>query len=140
MGQTRQDVIYLTFQEILEINRQVILRSGGFVQGAGMQRVPGSIEYLVEAIQGNIFGCDLYPTLAHKAALYLYEINAGHVFLDGNKRTAMLCCLAFIRRNGYRISASLTTEIIIETALAIATRQMSYQDIVSWVEGIVVLP
>lgn len=40
------------------------------------------------------------PTLPELAAAYAYGIAKGHAFVDGNKRTAFVTALTFLRLNG----------------------------------------
>lgn len=41
------------------------------------------------------------PTLAEIAAAYAFGISKAHAFVDGNKRTAFVTALTFLRLNGY---------------------------------------
>lgn len=41
--------------------------------------------------------------IGRKAALLLYGLAARQCFHEGNKRTAMIICLAFLQRNGYEV-------------------------------------
>ncbi len=43
----------------------------------------------------NCFGQEVYPTLAAKAAYLFVHIATGHIFSNGNKRTAALCLDSF---------------------------------------------
>lgn len=43
---------------------------------------------------------ELFPTLAHKAAIYASRIVRHHPLADGNKRTAFLVMVEFVERNG----------------------------------------
>jgi prophage maintenance system killer protein len=45
------------------------------------------------------FGRELYPSLATKAAYLFIHIAGGHIFSNGNKRTAVLCLDAFLLAN-----------------------------------------
>lgn len=45
---------------------------------------------------------DWYGTCFKKAAYLLTAITKGHVFINGNKRIALLVLLDFLYRNGYR--------------------------------------
>ena len=40
------------------------------------------------------------------AAAYGFGIVRNHPFIDGNKRTAFLCCLSFLRVHGVKFKAS----------------------------------
>ena len=41
------------------------------------------------------------PTLADLAAAYAFGVVKAHAFVDGNKRTALVTALTFLRLNGY---------------------------------------
>lgn len=52
------------------------------------------------------FGQELYPTLAAKAAYLFVHIASGHIFSNGNKRTASLCVDAFAVVNSMYLALS----------------------------------
>ena len=56
----------------------------------------GSLDYLIEVIESTLFGQDVYQEVYHKAGLYFYQIVAGHIFQDGNKRTGNQTSLIFL--------------------------------------------
>ncbi|ODN41595.1 type II toxin-antitoxin system death-on-curing family toxin [Piscirickettsia litoralis] len=62
------------------------------------------------------------PDLYDLAAKYAYHIVKNHAFIDGNKRTALSTCLAFLEING--ISANYK-----ETALFYAIRELASGEI-----------
>jgi len=49
-----------------------------------------------EYLHGNAF---------EMAAAYLFHIARNHPFIDGNKRTALMCALVFLGLNGQRLEA-----------------------------------
>lgn len=49
---------------------------------------------------------DLYPDVITKAACYVRSFAQNHPFLDGNKRTALMCMITFLERNGYKVNAN----------------------------------
>lgn len=57
-------------------------------------------------------GVELYPNLFQKAALYAHHIIAGHVFLDGNKRTGLARAFKFLEMNGLPTPDGIDDEII----------------------------
>jgi len=100
MGGTCQT---LTVEEILDINRQLILDHGG--AGIGFLN-RGSLEFALEEIHGSVFGTERCPTAFDKAATLGWRwIAKGHVFIDGNKRTGMVCALTFLEINGLEFDA-----------------------------------
>lgn len=48
----------------------------------------------------TVFGEDAYPTLLEKAAALLHSLTANHALVDGNKRTAWLSTVVFLRDSG----------------------------------------
>jgi death on curing protein len=54
------------------------------------------------------FGRELYPTLSAKAAYLFIHIAGGHIFSNGNKRTAVLCLDTFLMANSRYLTLSNT--------------------------------
>ena len=61
------------------------------------------IENLVVIPQTKHFGVEQYPTIESKAAILLYKINKGHIFLNGNKRISLACLFVFLDVNNKRL-------------------------------------
>jgi death-on-curing family protein len=51
-----------------------------------------------QPFQGG-FGQDFYPTIFDKAACLFFSIAGGHIFTNGNKRTAVLALDQFLSAN-----------------------------------------
>lgn len=43
-----------------------------------------------------------------QAALLIAAVALAHAFIDGNKRTALVCDVTFLERNEYRVAAETT--------------------------------
>lgn len=54
----------------------------------------------------EIFGEECYPSLDAKAAYLFYHLTTGHIFNNGNKRTALLCLDTFLLVNAYYLALS----------------------------------
>ncbi len=121
----------LTVAQIAEINRRMIEEFGGFFAGKDNLANPGSLEHVLAAIQGSLFGQELYPTLIEKAAVIGWRIIVGHVFHDGNKRTGMEACRLFLDLNGHdmRIDSE-----VIDMALSLARGEATFVEFAAWVE------
>lgn len=91
---------YLTEDEIIEINRQIILNVG---QGLINLVNPKGLNSVVEAPKQVFFGREAYPTIWLKAAYYLQKITKKHLFADGNKRTALEAAKVFLLLNGVHV-------------------------------------
>lgn len=65
----------------------------------GKERAEGMLKGILDQIQQNVFGKELYPTLEEKAANLLYMLVKDHIYFDGNKRLAAILFLEFLNRN-----------------------------------------
>ena len=129
MGGTRQT---LTIDDIIEINRRMIAEFGGvFFEGDRNLANPGSLEHVLEEIQGSLFGHEIYSTVFEKAAAIGWRIIAGHVFHDGSKRTGMEACRLFLDLNGYEMRIDFD---VVDMALKIATGKVQLPEFAQWVE------
>jgi len=119
--------------DIVEINRQMIQNFGGvFFKGDDNLANPGSLEHILEAIQGSLFGYDPYPTLVEQAAALGWRIIAGHVFHDGNKRTGMEACRLLLDLNGYVMRMDTA---VVDIAVQIASGELGFADFVQWLKA-----
>ena len=94
---------FLTLDEVLAIHADQIRKYGGasgirdlslLSSGIAMPETTFDGEYL----HGNVF---------EMAAAYLFHIARNHPFVDGNKRTALMCALVFLGLNGQRLDVEL---------------------------------
>lgn len=86
-------VRYLKLDEV----RRVAERVNG---GNHAIRDLGLLISAIERPATDVFGTEVYPTLHEKAAALLQSLARNHALVDGNKRTAWLSCVAFLRFNG----------------------------------------
>ena len=97
----------LSITQLIILNRMTIEENGGqFVPPHNLLHGE-HLEYIVEAVDAEMFGVALYPTVADKAALYMFNIISNHVFSDGNKRTGLTAALTFLLINGYELRPNL---------------------------------
>lgn len=92
---------YLIQEEIVAVNRYVLEGVGQKYQGI---QYPEGLSLIVEQPQMVVFGHTLYPTIWLKAAYIMQKITKKHIFADGNKRTAYLTTLLFLKKNGYKLN------------------------------------
>jgi death-on-curing protein len=64
------------------------------------------------------------------AAAYLFHVAANHPFIDGNKRAAFVCALAFLDLNGYRLDVDHATAY--EMVLSVARGEMDKPAVVEF--------
>jgi death on curing protein len=98
---------YLSKIQITRANYHTVKEHGGnFVPPTNFLH-EDALDYLIDAVEAEMFGSPLYPTLADKASLYLYNIICNHIFQDGNKRTGLEAALFFLRLNDYKLKKNL---------------------------------
>lgn len=99
---------FLSKKDIIYINKRVIERyKGDFTEPYNLNNV-NALDYLVEAVKvDEMFGVPRYPTISHKTALYVYNINDNHIFNDGNKRTSLAVMDAFLKMNNHQLKRKL---------------------------------
>ena len=80
----------------------------------------------------NTFAYAAPVSLARLAAEYAFGIARNHPFVDGNKRTAFVVCLLFLRLNGRGIDA--TQEEKYDTFIKLAEGKLSVAKLEAWIE------
>jgi death on curing protein len=91
-----EDCIHLSVEVVTEIHRDVLSAFGG---GQGV-RDASLLESAVAAPRASFGGRSVFADLAEIAAAYLFYLCRNHPFVDGNKRTAMVAAIVFLRLNG----------------------------------------
>ncbi|MFD9815466.1 type II toxin-antitoxin system death-on-curing family toxin [Streptomyces sp. NPDC059080] len=87
-------VFYLTAGEVLSLagiacdDMRIEVRDAGLLESA------------VHRPSAEMFGQEAYADIFGKAASLLQSLVINHPLVDGNKRTAWLSCMAFLRMNG----------------------------------------
>ena len=89
---------FLSAEDVLAIARVAI-------GGDPAVRDLGLLDSACHRPSSTVFGEDAYPTLTLKAAALLHSVTANHPFVDGNKRTAWLATVVFLRDNGATVVA-----------------------------------
>lgn len=98
---------YLQKEDIIFINQKTIKKHGGsFVPPYNFLK-ESPLDYLIAAVQTELFGKELYPYIFDKAGLYMFNIINNHIFQDGNKRTGLGAALLFLRLNGFQLKKTL---------------------------------
>jgi len=92
---------FLTRDEVLEIHEAQIDRRGG-THGI---LDSGKLDSALGQPQSGFGGQFLHESIFEMAAAYLFHIARNHAFMDGNKRTALMCAYTFLDQNGYEIIA-----------------------------------
>lgn len=89
----------------------------------GTQAHPGEVESqyalanAVQRPQATVFGKDAYPTIAEKAAVFLWALLQNGPFSGGNRRVAAASLFAFLELNGKSIDGRAIDEKGLETLI-----------------------
>lgn len=116
----------LSLEHLLEIHAIIVSETGG---GEGLRDL-GRLEAAIATQTQNVFDEELYATVHEKAAAIIRGIVADHPFIDGNKRTALLAGLTFLKINDYTFIAR--SGEIEDFAVKIATEHLDIPAIVRW--------
>ena len=101
MKPTPEDCFHLSVEVVREIHAEAINQFGG-LRGVRDENLLASA---VLAPQSSFGGKSPYIDIVEIAAAYLFYLCKNHPFLDGNKRTAMMAAIVFLRLNGIETAA-----------------------------------
>jgi death-on-curing protein len=119
---------------VRDLHQQVLKESGG-LSGEHPDRLYAACARPFQ----TAFGEELYRSPTLKAAALFHGIITGHVFADGNKRTAAYAALELLRAMDYipidpsSLQIRLLGELAIETALR---GSLSVDEVAFWLERI----
>lgn len=97
--------IWVPFPAVTVFHDRQIARHGG---ASGMRDI-GLLEAACDRPKNLVAYGD--PTLAELAAAYAFGIAKAHAFVDGNKRTAFVTALTFLRLNGFGFATDPATGV-----------------------------
>jgi death-on-curing protein len=101
------------------------------------ERVISQADSALHAPTSSFGGVEAYASFAEKAAILCARIIQDHPLPDGNKRTAFLCMVEFVERNGRRfeLQAGDTPEAVATVLVDLASHAISEGDFAAWVEA-----
>ncbi len=116
----------ITLEQLLQLHALVIEETGG---SAGLRDL-GRLESAIATQTQNVFGEELYTSLIVKAAALIRAIVADHPFADGNKRTAILAGLTFLKIND--VVTTMHEREIEDFAVKVAVEKLDVTAISHW--------
>lgn len=120
---------YLGGEEVLVIHSEIIEATGGLhgVRDAGLFL---SIFQKPKMMFG---GKELYKSVFEKAAVYFEAFANLHIFIDGNKRTAIAAAARFLFLNKFELKATnREVENFVEKAVI---GKLKIQEIAKWIKS-----
>lgn len=121
------NVLYLTIEDVIDIHEDILNSYGGL---PGLREI-GMLESALKRIDfhKNYTGLsDLFET----AALLAQALAQGHVFADGNKRTALVSTYNFLILNGHKLTAS--QKEAEDMMVDIAEKKISSEKLTDWLK------
>lgn len=132
MEEFGREIAFPSLNQVIDVNRRMIESSGGSFTHPNNLRNRDSLEYILHAIKFTIFDFDLFRSIKQKASALAYEIISSHVFIDGNKRTAIHIAWEFLKSNHIPVYLDDSVE---ELAVQIALGGASRKDLLIWLHN-----
>jgi len=91
---------YINKRMVVVINRLCMrLTEGGLCTSSTNVRQEANLGFVEQVFINSVFGERIFPDIFHQAAAYMFFIIKNHIFMDGNKRTALACSVTFLQWN-----------------------------------------
>lgn len=122
---------HLTEKDIITLNVYVINEYSPN-ERIGVKE-PDTLNMLINASKQYVFDEEYYPTLELKVATNLVRnLVKKRVFYNGNKRTALMTLIVYLKMNGYQFNAS--NEEAADYMVKIFTDNLQENDIEVWLK------
>jgi death-on-curing protein len=92
---TPEDCVHLSVEIVREMHAEALRKFGG----SDGVRDENLLASAVLTPQSSFGGKSPYADLVEIAGAYLFYLCGNHPFIDGNKRTAMMAAIVFLRLN-----------------------------------------
>ncbi len=122
-------VVYIGLDEWVELAAAVLATAPATIRYLADLSLADSALHAAQAGLGDI---DVYPDLPTKAAVLGLHLARNHPLPNGNKRTAFIAMIVFLRRNGATWRAPATNDAV-ATMLAVAAGTMSVENFTTWI-------
>jgi death-on-curing protein len=123
------DIIFLPKNVVLYLHEQLILIYGGS-PGIRDEKLLNSALEQPKATFDNKY---LHGTIIGMAAAYGFHLCNNHLFLDGNKRVALVAMDIFLHRNGFEIIANEKDAYTI--IMNLASGNLTKEELIGWLEN-----
>lgn len=120
------DIKFINKQIVLFFHQQLIEEYGGH---PGL-RDEGLLDSALAQPQATMFEEDLHQDILEMAAAYAYHLCQNHVFIDGNKRIALVVLDTFLQLNGWEITAGERT--VYSLMLELADGNINKTQLAQW--------
>lgn len=97
----KRTVHHMDLPTLIAVNREVVLLTrepNEYSKADGEQ-----LESLLKEVASRANNQDFEQAIPEKASLLVFKLASGQHFKAGNKRTALVAGLVFLRKNGYTV-------------------------------------
>jgi death-on-curing family protein len=97
----KRTVHHMDLPTLVEINKEVVLLThepNEYTKADGEQ-----LESLLKEVTTRADNQGFEQAIPEKASLLIFKLASGQHFRAGNKRTALVAGLVFLRKNGYKV-------------------------------------
>lgn len=122
--------VWVRLDVALALHNEQLIQHGG----AGGIRDHGLLESALARPQNLFAYSNPEPSLGQIAAAYAKGIVANHPFVDGNKRTAFVVALTFLRLNGFGLIATQADRY--QIFLGLAAGEITEDQLAAWFERV----
>lgn len=117
-------IVYLSSEDVSMMNTFQIMNYSPEEQIGTKDRQ--ALDMAISQPKQEVFGIELYPSIADKAAILMINLIKKHPFFNANKRTAIMATDIFLQMNG--VDCTFSTEEGIDLVLKIALHDDSEFD------------
>lgn len=118
--------VWILQEAAIAIHKRQLAEHGG---GAGIRDLGLLESAILKPRHIFLYGGGDTP-IPQLASAYAYGIARNHPFVDGNKRTALVISLLFLRLNSWKLSC--LPDDLYETFMKLAEGSLSEEDLGSW--------
>ncbi|GJH08662.1 MULTISPECIES: type II toxin-antitoxin system death-on-curing family toxin [Caballeronia] len=124
----------LNARYVIAVHDDILDLEGGLPGFA--QAGPGGVEAVLARVENHAHYAGL-DDIFGIAAMYAVAIARGHVFNDGNKRTALVCALTYLSVQGYDLSSTLEIEDdLVEVMVEVAEGKIEREELADYLSVI----
>lgn len=127
----KKAVHHMDLDTLIEVNREVVALTNERSEVA-----PADRKKLVEAlaeVESRADNVSFVEAVPEKASLLVFKLASGQYFRAGNKRTALVSGLVFLRKNGYKLD--LDDSELVSTVDKVGVASATLEDLFSAMEG-----
>lgn len=128
MQNSKDKTRYLSGEDIIRIHDSIVERDPLTPSGI---LYPGMEDSAAERPRNEVYNYVPYPTLFVKAASLLDAVCRWHIFLDGNKRTALVATILFLAYNEYYLLPPLS---VVRFTVLVAQEKLGIEEIAKWLQ------